>query len=212
MTEIRDEHVEWAVVDRLRQILEKPPATDFNVTHTYAVFNSIVCWIMQRVRVNPIRNEGDRVAATIFAALSAQAATNEPWLVPTSSAERIVRNGIASIRVPASCNFEGHNLGRVLINLRDAFAHGDARKILPFNVRGQSQRLLVGFKFVCEEYRDRRVVWAGEITLIEEDMRRIGRCLAKTYCNAMEGIAADSGDLHFAGDSARSVREFAARG
>ncbi len=51
--------------------------------------------------------------------------------------------------VPGTKNFEAHTVARFLINLRDATAHGDARKISPFNVHIDSDCLLLGFSFDC---------------------------------------------------------------
>lgn len=52
MVEIRTEHVEWAVVDRLGQMLDEvPPPSEFNVTHSFALFSSILCWTLQHLRI-----------------------------------------------------------------------------------------------------------------------------------------------------------------
>jgi len=102
-------------------------------------------------------------------------------------------------------NFENHRVRRFLINLRDATEHGDARKVSPFNV----DRLLVGFTFACEEVSDRRRTWEGKITLLEQDMRRIGIQLAKTYCDALRRREPHRRDNHFGSDAA-SISETAA--
>lgn len=40
--EINDRHVEWAVVNWLKAMLDTPPPTTFNVTQSFALFSSIV--------------------------------------------------------------------------------------------------------------------------------------------------------------------------
>jgi hypothetical protein len=35
---IAGEHVEWAVVNRLKAMLDAPPQTEFNVTQSFALF------------------------------------------------------------------------------------------------------------------------------------------------------------------------------
>lgn len=63
---------------------------------------------------------------------------------------------------------------------------------------------LVGFTFCCSE-KDKnnrgKIVWRGKITLLEDDMRRIGRHLAELYWDAL------SNEAH---RHARSIREVAA--
>jgi hypothetical protein len=72
MTEITKDHVEWAVVDRLRRMLvEEPPHPKFNVTQTYALFTTILCWMMERIRIRPheIATPDDRIAQKLFGTL-----------------------------------------------------------------------------------------------------------------------------------------------
>jgi hypothetical protein len=209
MTQITNDHVEWAVVDRLRCMLEGPPHKIFNVTETYALFTTIICWVVQRIRIptHEINTGDDRIAHKLFKTLSRAAIADDPWRIPVTSAERIESMGSHKVVVPASSNFETHTVDRFLINLRDATAHGDARNVSPFNVPIGSERLLAGFSFACAETRARQKTWEGKITLLEGDMRRIGGHLAKIYCDALRRSDAHRHDSHFANDAARSVRE-----
>ena len=67
MTQITQDHAEWAVVGRLRLMLEEPPHQTFNVTQTYALFTSIV-WVMQRIRIksHQIVSNDDKIAHNLF--------------------------------------------------------------------------------------------------------------------------------------------------
>jgi hypothetical protein len=215
MTAITDDHVEWAVVGRLGLMLEEPPHKTFNVTYTYAIFSSILCWVMQRIRIdaNNVENTNDRLAAGVLKGLFSQRIADDPWSI--QGPERIAYIGLHSFHVPAPFNFGEHTVGRLLINLRDATAHGDARNVEPFHVgkHNSNERVLAGFTFHCSE-RDRRnrrrLAWQGRITLLEDDMRRIGCHLAKIYCDAMRHSEAHRHDEYFGRDAANSVREAAA--
>jgi hypothetical protein len=48
---IDDRHVEWAVVNRLKKMLDAPPKTRFNVTQSFALFNAILLWSKNRAWV-----------------------------------------------------------------------------------------------------------------------------------------------------------------
>ena len=214
MTEITSDHVEWAVVGRLRLMLEEPPHKTFNVTQTYALYNAVLCWVLQRIRIN--RNDAntkdDRIAADILNDFSRQRITEKPWSIQLAGSGRIAQVGQYSVHVPAPLNFSDHTVDRFLINLRDAVAHGDARTIEPFHIEGRKgvERLLAGFTFSCSEKdrnNRRKIAWSGRITLLEDDMRRIGCHLAKVYCDALRHSEAHRHDSHFGSDAAFSVRE-----
>lgn len=212
MTAITDDHVEWAVVRRLRLMLEGLPHEQYNVTQTYALFTTVLCWVVNRIRIptHEISSRDDQIAHNLFKTLSKGTVSDDPWHIKLTPTARIQAIGSHSIVVPGPTGFEMHTADRFLINLRDATAHGDGRNVSPFNVPVGSERLLAGFTFACAEFKNREKVWDGEITLLEDDMRRIGSHLAKIYCDALRRGGAHRGDSHFGTDAARSVRETAA--
>lgn len=55
---IADEHVEWAIVNRLKAMLDEPPQTTFSVTQTFALFSSVLLWTKNRAWV--AGNHGQR--------------------------------------------------------------------------------------------------------------------------------------------------------
>jgi hypothetical protein len=211
MTQITADHLEWAVVDRLRLMLDGPTHEKFNVTQTYAYFTAIICWVMQHVRisVDRIKTPGDQRAQKLFKVLSLTAITDDPWRIKVAPVSRIERVGSGTFQVPAPENFGSHTVDRFLINLRDATAHGDARIVSPFNVLVERQHLLAGFSFECSEKRDGRKTWEGKITLLETDMRRIGIQLAKAHCNALRRTEPHRRNGYF-GAEAASIKETAA--
>lgn len=211
MTQITDDHVEWALVGRLRLMLEEPPHENFNVTQTYALFTAILCWVMQRIRIRPheIKSRDDRIAYDIFKKMGGVPVVTDPWRVHVAPTARIEPVGATSVAVPAPQGFETHTAERLLINLRDATAHGDARNVSPFNVTVGAEHLLAGLTFDCSELKKRKTVWSGTITLLEADMRRIGIQLAKLYCDAIRRSEPHRRDGHFGRDAA-SIKEVAA--
>jgi hypothetical protein len=196
---------------RLRRMLDEPPHEKYNVTQTYALFVTIIRWVMQHVRIpaDQINTPGDRSAHKLFEALPLAAIGDHPWGINVAPVARIERIGSCTVKVPAPANFESHTVRRFLINLRDATAHGDARKVSPFNVRIGPEHLLAGFSFKCSEIDGRKRTWQGKITLLEDDMRRVGNQLAKTYCNALRRSESNRRNDNFGTDAA-SIKETAA--
>ena len=188
MGQIPQQHAEWAVVDRLRQMLEEPEGP-YLTSQSYALFSTILCWVTQHMRVH--RNyqftPGDRAASALLTALRNEPVTADPWCIWTEPAARIGEGGVP---IPRPEGFEHHDAARFLINLRDAMAHGDARNVKPYN-HGE---VLVGFSFECSELRNRQVAWQGRIVLLRSDMQRIGGALASRYCDAVRA-ADETGQL-----------------
>lgn len=205
MTEISREHVEWVFVDRLCQMLEAPPSDSYEVSETYALFTTILCWVMQHIRIpeDRIRNDEDNAARQLFKTLEDISITADPWNVPVVGRVEI-DEGASPANGPAR-GFETHTVARLLKNLRDAVAHGDARTIEPINRNGR----LIGFRFKCAEKQDRRTVWRDHITLRQQDMRRIGVELARRYCDAVQHGATRWSKDAFEADAA-SIQEKAA--
>lgn len=193
--EITDEHLEWATVHRLREMLAAVNE-DYKVTSTYALFTAILCWVAQR-----IRSQGDGPidlrARGLYDELALEKAVDPPWGLSAEGEHPqflgfnfTPRSGIAGVaELPIS---------DLLIALRNAVAHGDARKILPINHNGW----LVGQRFLVRATDDRRrLLWTGEVNLRRADMRRIGETLAARFCGALAHARP-----HFA-DDARTVHE-----
>ncbi|MFA7430623.1 MAG: hypothetical protein WCZ23_10745 [Rhodospirillaceae bacterium] len=186
MTKITKDHVEWVFVGRLRMMLEEPPSDRYEVSETYALFTTILCWVMQHVRIgeNEGERDADKQARNLRTKLDKVCARAEPWKFALDPTVRIERIGKHSIAVPASEGVETHSVWRILRNLRDATAHGDMRTVEPLN----TEHLLVGFTFLLAEYKNglkKPPTWEGKITLLQSDMQRIGAELARRYCNTI---------------------------
>lgn len=199
---ISEAHAEWAVVDRMRQMMDEPHG-DYLATQTYAMFTAVLCWVLQHLRIPKNRQESvkDRAASELWDQMANEAASGAPWLMPVLPDQRTASVGKMTVYVPGAANVADHSAQRLLINLRDAVAHGDARVVRPFNCNDR----LVGFTFAC---RETKTDWNGELTLLREDMRRIGSVLATRYRDAiLEAGLAEHGPTFR--ETAISLREAA---
>ncbi len=186
MTQITKCHAEWAVVDRLRSMLNGPAHAEYNVTQAYGLCVAILAWVMQRVRTREDHANSleDQAAISVKAKLDEQRVEDDPWdLRTTDSAHR---------------DFKDFSAFAFLKWLRDACCHGDARKVFPENQHGE----LIGFSIRMKSDSDQKT---RSLLLVESDLRRIGCVLADMYCEALQSAASNTPD-HFASD-ARSMRE-----
>jgi hypothetical protein len=83
---ISDEHVEWAIVNRLKAMLDEPPKTTFNVTQSFALFSSVLLWTKNRAWVAGNRGErgdwdnpADHLAHDVREAMRGKLITEAPW-------------------------------------------------------------------------------------------------------------------------------------
>jgi hypothetical protein len=140
----------------------------YEVSSVYALFTAILCWSTQRLRTDTKKENSPeaRAAANVWADFAREPISLAPWSID-------------------STDFRGRTADRLIKNLRDAVAHGDARKVEPYHTGTCSKldRTLVGFTFKCED---------GEITLLAVDMAKIAGEVARRFCSAMEEKSRDS--------------------
>ena len=173
---------------------------DYKVTHTYALFTTILCWVMQRIRTNGA-GRIDRRAQSVLGTLENELISDQPWGIWTIGAndQQLVQDIPRRGPFP---EFDGFTAARFLTALRNATAHGDARNIRPVNRGG----ILVGHEFHCSEKEKKRVIWRGNIVLERRDMQRIGIALADRYCEALADPRDGEVSQYFEAE-ARSIRE-----
>lgn len=190
---IADEHVEWAVVNRMKAMLDAPPATDFNVTQAFALFTSIVMWTKNRMWV------------------AGNAVDPKDWQLPADdlahSARKNLRTAVIvdeqwrlSIQVPALVNVDAYWVGQAINGdfadmsaesffkwVRDALAHGDGRTIRPLHKpsKDNSKNWLAGFEIDFEEKKGAEL--RLHLTLYQADMVRMGSLLADQFCRFLSG-------------------------
>jgi hypothetical protein len=189
---ILDEHVEWAVVKRLKAMLDEPPKTKFNVTQSFALFTSVLLWAKNRAWVAGLECEpilfddpADRSAHDARRGLRHQLICGEPWRL--SRKRPIFPASVSSPEEDINSDFEGMTAEVFFEWLRNALAHGDGRNIRPIHKlsRRGNRTLLAGFRI--EGRSPRRSPPRLVLSLYNADMRRMGALLADQFCRSMSG-------------------------
>src|SRR5262245_17450541 len=85
---LENKHVEWAVVNRLKAMLDKPPKTKFNVTQSFSLFSATLLSTKQRTWVGGDGaerpawfTEADHAARDAREALRSATIFDPPWLL-----------------------------------------------------------------------------------------------------------------------------------
>lgn len=180
--QITDDHVEWAVIHRWREILSDPPDTEFDVTFAFAAFSAIVCWTVQRMRApNDSRTKPAWVdlGNICFADFIANSAGVPPSL-PVELATLSAADGIVWVR--------------------HVLAHGDARNIRPMNStpgrRGEVR--LLGF----------RLTGSGPAAALDLDantMKSFAISLADRFCDAFGHQSGGTSESYFVTEAKKGV-------
>jgi hypothetical protein len=212
---ISDDQVEWAVVNRLKAMLDDPPKTKFNVTQSFAIFSSILLWTKQRAWVGGNAaarpawfTDADHAAQDARDSMRATTIFDPPWSLSKERPEFRSRRDcrpLNAARVPINLDFEGMTAEQFIKWLRDALAHGDGRTIRPLQKPTQrgDDTLLAGFQIACPAERGSARILA--LSLYHSDMKRIGAALADAFCTALSG-----GNQYFEQDAATRTIEQAA--
>jgi hypothetical protein len=186
MADIKEAHVEWRIVDRLRDMLDRPPGVDHDETLAYSLFTTILCWTCQR-----IRDDGHEVAFSVWGQLQRERAMDHPWSLADLNPQRLAEGALPLSSLPAHI---------FLVGLRNAGAHGDDRKVRPRHVRegGGANRRLIGFDLDTTFYDPTLKQGWGRwlVPLTSLDMRRIGVSLADRFCNQMGRDAQEEAGRH----------------
>ena len=197
MVEISEEHIEWAVVNRVKALLEAPSLTKFEVTQSFAFFTMILLWTKNRAWVdgnNPDKpslfTPPDIASRKTRKQLGKEMICESPWHLLTISPELIsVNHKYYSKIKPVSINsdFVNVNAENFFKWLRDAIAHGDGRTIRPIHRRSTrgGKTLLAGFTIVCAE--NRTSTRHLTLTFYHADMKRFGALLADLFCRSLSG-------------------------
>ena len=177
MTEISERHVEWATVSRMREMLPSV-RRDFEVTQTFTLFTGVLCWTIQRIRWEqdtteiavPMSHLRSKLKQMPFARF---APSLRPRPVPAKSSLDIPINDLTGFDATG----KHKNALSVLVALRNAVAHGDARRVAPLNRGGR----LIGYRLECQsENRE----WVVPVALDALGMSIIANELAREYCDA----------------------------
>jgi hypothetical protein len=191
MGRIADEHVEWAVVNRLKAMLEEPPKTTFNVTQSFALFSTVLLWTKQRAWAEDNRrltrddwNPSDWAAHSVREQLRNEHIIAAPWQLSRRPPTFMLIDGAEAPVINAA--FDEMTAEAAFKWLRDALAHGDGRTIAPIHKpssRG-NREFLAGFRFEERRNGAQRLC----CSLYDVDMRRMGTELADRFCRALSGL------------------------
>lgn len=197
MVAIKDAHVEWRVVARLHELLDRPPEAEHDVTLTYALFTSTICWTCQRLR--DTKTAGSHQG--IWSELGAEMAFEPPWNIGKLQPVMIDAGDSTLETLPASW---------LLVGLRNGLAHGDHRTVEPHHTAGLgADRELRGFKVTTsflEVEKKKRIRDWGRWTLIltRPEMRRIGLMISGRFVNALDRNSQEDARRHVVGRQSRA--------
>lgn len=119
MGHILQHAAEYETVRRLSEML-KTAKDEYKASESYALFSTIVCWVMQRARTPEDQpNPADLQAREVGKVLREASVGEAPWSLQD---------------VPEMTAFD------FFISVRNAVAHGDGRQIRPLN----EKNILVG--------------------------------------------------------------------
>lgn len=194
MVELRREHYEWAVVNRLKMLLETSSHAPLDVTQTFAFLTSIVLWSKNRAWVAGTKNTlppdasaADRSAHAVRGELSGLKITSEPWSLSRNSPRYSSGRSELPISRPINSDFDKMDAAAFFKWFRDSLAHGDGRTMSPINEWSEHERdkILVGFTISFEETKgSARIV---TLSLYKGDMIHLGTTLADLFCRALSG-------------------------
>lgn len=183
-------HVEWAIINRLKAMLDDPPETKFNVTQTFALFSAVLLWTKNRGWVagnaqNPQLADPFDVSAHAFRQqLAQELITSLPWGL-SQQAHKLVNGHVVPAGAAVNQDFAGMPVATFARWLRDAIGHGDGRTITPLhkNTGPTDLTWLSGFRIQFNETKGAPRIL--DLHLYEPDMRRIGTLLADRFCSAL---------------------------
>ena len=182
MTAIDERHTEWATVDRMRDMLASV-RRDYQVTQTYTLFASILCWTLQRIRSEDDGSEVVRSLRRLKSELEQERIADFSRSIRPAGRPTPVRDDLRSSLLYNDLSGFGSNdapsssLG-ALVAMRNAVAHGDARRIIPEN-NGPTLR---GYTLLCRPDPKAERQWAVDLLLDARGMRAISDELAERFC------------------------------
>lgn len=178
---------EYAVVNRLCAQMPFDDA-EFKATETYAAFNTILCWTLQRVRsgeypFNDLEQQMRSQDITDFCALEAHP-YDDGNLRGQDETHGANLDDLSILRTDAG---EPFKVLEVLISLRNAVSHPEDLRVYPINRRG----FLIGFRIECRKPGNADIErWESnnryELYLTRHGMTKIAQDLGRVYCAVFE--------------------------
>ena len=180
MAEILEIHREYALVDRMSNLLKDLPKTDFTETLSYALFSSIIPWVCQRSRSKEYK--------FIIDELTTRELPQEIKLYF------------------CMCNgYEIPNAGQALIDIRNAISHADARRVIPIN----NSNSLHGFKWLLVRKIENEEINIGKLSMRTIGIKNTGIFFADTFCRLLRQRQENETDPQFYDAVSMSLQEVA---
>lgn len=158
--EITQDHVEWAIVDRLQKMLERTSNNEdeYDVTHAFALFSAICGWVRCRLGYYLSSDEWPDGLGDLRDSIASQT-----WGLPAGKIS-------ATLSTCSAWEF--------LVWVRNTMCHADQRNVIPIHepVGSSGKRVLAGFRFGDSKCY-------GELS--SNDMRRLGAKFAQDFCRAV---------------------------
>lgn len=193
--EIGSEHVEWAVVSRLRDMLQGSAQAPYDVTQAYAFFSAIIQWTVQRMRTKG-SGPADDAARRFYARMKNE---NFARFLPAGELGHSVAD------LPAEGPVEGISVADFMIAVRNGSAHGDGRSVKPLHRKSADGKVttLVGFSIPWDDH---------SIMLARPMMVSFGTWLADQFILAMRPdtertASSDEQALEFVRRNIRKIKE-----
>ena len=190
--EIPRETDEFAVVERLAAMLCDLPETDYQVTLSYSLFGTMICWIVQRIRSNePSLKNATKTMVDEFRKETVNNLRTLGFDFKTKRIELKSKNFGPPLEVPT---WQHVNLFDFLVSLRNSIAHGDHRCVRAIHEKKNGVNILVGYRFTIEidinnplaSARDPSWKLVGDIVLKRHDFHILGSILSRRFCDALQ--------------------------
>lgn len=193
---ISNAQVEWALINRLKAMLDDPPKTKFNITQAFSIFSTILLWSKNRAWVggkNPPLQFPDAIdgrAHAVRQQLQNERIVDPPWLLSLHEPALVSvekNRGAALAGMAVNADFQNMSADEFINWLRNALGHGDGRTIRPLHRhQGTADKTwLTGF---CIKFNEtQKSPNKLHLHFYEADMRRIGSHLAHLFCRSLSG-------------------------
>lgn len=178
---------EYAMVHRLCSQMPFEDA-EFKATETYAAFNTILCWTLQRIRsreypFNDLEQQLRIQDITGFCDLQPHPYDDGNLGVQDENHGTML-DDLSILRTEAG---QPLKVLEVLVSLRNAVCHPEDLRVYPINRRN----FLIGFRIDCRKPRDAEVVrWENgnqfKLYLTRHGMTKIAQDLGSAYCAVFE--------------------------
>jgi hypothetical protein len=166
--QITEEHIEWAVVDRLGQMLNGSSDQSCRVTNGFALFLATILWVKQRVGAYNSEQEWPEGLALLN-----ESVYSPNWGLRRGRLEGKVKVRLYRIAETIEIDLANCSMWQLIAWIRNVVAHGGPQNIRPFHAMAlEPKRRLIGFIFDDS---------GGRVCMTGSEMRMIGSRIAAIF-------------------------------